>query len=120
MARGHLAPLFALALLALPSGANGQAGKKPPAVKPPSPAEVQRAADNFRILISGLQSEKVPQAVKNVLFICAYSNPFAKISEGTDKVIADKKLDRKNPTQVLSAMAAVCGFRPEMANPPKK
>ncbi|MBU0554529.1 MAG: hypothetical protein KKD64_05775 [Alphaproteobacteria bacterium] len=86
----------------------------------PTQAQLQHAAENFRIMVSALQSDKVPQAVKSILFTCSYSNPFSKISEGTDKLIADKKLDRKNPTQVLSAMAAVCGFRPEMANPPKK
>ena len=86
----------------------------------PSQAQLQRAAENFRIMVGALQSDKVPQAVKSILFTCSYGNPFSKISEGTDKLIADKKLDRKNPTQVLSAMAAVCGFRPEMANPPKK
>ena len=88
----------------------------------PSQAAMQHAADNFRILVSALQSDKVPQPVKSILFTCAYGNPFSKISEGTDKVMTEKKLDKKNPTQVLTAMAAICGYRPEMAKPaaPKK
>ena len=90
----------------------------------PSQAVMQHVADNFRILMSALQSDKVPPPVKSVLFTCVYGNPFGKISEGTDKVMTEKKLDKKNPTQVLTAMAAICGYRPEMAKPaapaPKK
>lgn len=85
-----------------------------------SQAQVQRAAENFQVLMSGLQSDQIPQSIKGVLFGCIYGNSFGQISEGTDKVISERKLDRKNPTQVLSAMAAVCGFRPEAANSPKK
>lgn len=117
--RSALALGLALALLA-PTGANAQAakGKAPPV---PSKAVIDRAAENFRILISGLQSDKVPQPVKNVLFACIYSNPFSKISEGTDKVMIEKKADRSNPSMVIGAMAAICGYRPgEMGATPKK
>ena len=97
---------------------------KPAGPTPPSQAQVQAAANNFRIMMSALQSDKVPQPVKNVLFVCIYSNPFAKISEGTDKAIAAKKADKNNPTIVLGAMAGVCGLKPEMlakpATPPAK
>ena len=79
---------------------------------------MQHAADNFRILVSALQSDKVPQPVKSILFTCTYGNPFSKISEGVDKVMTEKKLDKTNPTQVLTAMAAICGYRPEMAAKP--
>lgn len=123
MIRARLVPVLGIAALALqPAMLHAQA-KKPatPAAKPPSQAEMQRAANNFRVMLSGLQSDKVPQAVKNVLFICAYSNPFSKISEGTDKALTAKKADKNNPTMVLGAMAAVCGFKPEMAGAqPKK
>ena len=101
------APLLAQAKPARPAGH-------------PSEAQLQHAAENFRIMVSGLQSDKIPQPVKSILFTCAYGNPFSKISENTDKLMTEKKLDRKNPTQVLSAMAAVCGLRPEMVAPPKK
>lgn len=109
------------ALLLSPGVVHAQA--KPAAPKPPSQAQMQGAANNFRIMMSALQSDKVPQPVKNVLFVCAYSNSFSKISEGTDKAIAAKKADKNNPTIVLGAMAGVCGLRPEMlskAAPPAK
>jgi len=104
------------ACLALPAPLLAQARTQPA----PSQAQMERAAENFRVMISALQSDKVPQAVKGILFTCAYGNSFSQISEGTDKLITEKKLDRKNPSQVLSAMAAVCGFRPEAAAPAKK
>ncbi len=113
----RLAPVVAPMLaLCLPAPVLAQAR---PATAP-SQAQLTRAAENFRIMMSALHSDKIPQAVKSILFTCTYGNPFSKISEGTDKVVAEKKLDRKNPTQVLSAMAAVCGYRPDMATPPKK
>ena len=118
---------LALAMIAAaPAPVMAQAAK-PQAPKPqalPSQAVMQHVADNFRILMSALQSDKVPPPVKSILFTCVYGNPFGKISEGTDKVMTEKKLDKKHPTQVLTAMAAICGYRPEIAKPaapaPKK
>ena len=107
---------LALAMIAAaPSPVMAQAAK--PQAQP-SQAAMQHAADNFRILVSALQSDKVPQPVKSILFTCTYGNPFSKISEGVDKVMTEKKLDKTNPTQVLTAMAAICGYRPEMAAKP--
>lgn len=107
--------LVAAVIAAAPAPVLAQAAKPQPL---PSQAVMQHAVDNFRILVSALQSDKVPQPVKSILFTCIYGNPFSKINEGTDKVMTEKKLDKKNPTQVLTAMAAICGYRPEMANPP--
>jgi len=115
--RFRLALPLALASAALMPGVL-HAQAKPAAPKPPSQAEMQRAADNFRVLMSAMQSDKVPQPVKNVLFVCLYSNPFSKITDGTDKALAAKKADKNNPTMVLGAMAAVCGFKPEMLPKP--
>jgi len=116
-ARHPLCAALALAIAAPAAPGMAQAAKTGPT---PTQAQMQHAAENFRVLVSALQSDKVPQAVKGILFTCMYANPFSKVSESTDKVVAEKKLDKKNPSQVLSAMAAVCGFRPEMANQPKK
>ncbi len=118
--RLRLARSVALMLLfAAPAGV--EAAKAPAAAPVPTKPQLDRAAENFRIMISALQSDKVPQPVKSVLFVCAYSNSFSKISEGTDKVIDQKKLDRNNPSMVVGAMAAVCGYRPgEMGAQPKK
>jgi hypothetical protein len=119
MSRSRLALALFGGLLALqPVAVHAQV--KAPAVRQPTQAEMQRAADNFRVMVAAFQSDKVPQPVKNVLFVCAYSNSFAKISEGVDKAIAAKKADRTKPEIVLGAMAAVCGFRPPAAVPPKK
>jgi hypothetical protein len=107
--------LFLALCLCVPAQLRAQVAQQAP-----SQAQAQRAAENFQVMMSALQSDKVPQPVKGLLFGCIYGNSFRQISESTDKVVSDKKLDRKNPTQVLSAMAAVCGFRPSAANPPKK
>ena len=124
MARLRLAAALAASALALsPVAASAQA-KKAPAPVAPNPAQVQRAAAIFNVYMGALQSKEVPQVVKNVLFICVYSNPFSKIADGTDKAIAAKKVDKNNPNNMLGAMSAVCGMRPEMlkqpVTPPKK
>ena len=117
MARfGLVLPLVALALS--PAAADAQAAK-PPVVRP-SQAQMQRGADILNVAMGALQSKDVPPVVKNVLFICIYSNPFSKISDGVDKVIAQKKVDKTNPNNVLGAMSAVCGLRPDMLKQPAK
>ena len=99
-----------LALVGLPVSASAQAAKTPP-----SKAQMETVSLRFRVLVSALQSDKVEQPVKNVLFSCIYSNSMAKISEGMDKAIAANKqvkVDTSNPTQLLGIMAGVCGYRP--------
>jgi len=48
-----------------------------------------------------------------------YSNKLETISEAIDKLIAANpgKVDRAKPDDLLSAMVAVCGYKPS-ANPP--
>jgi hypothetical protein len=122
MARFALA--LAIGALALaPATAQAQAAKKPAApVATPNKAQLERAAANLRVYVSALQSDKIPEAVKTVLFLCVYSNPFKEISEGTDKALAAKKASNTDPNMVVGAMAAVCGFKPGQipAPAPKK
>lgn len=109
MRRALPPPMIALAGLVLaPTVANAQAGKAPASTK----AEIERAASNLRVFMAALQSDKVPEVVKSALFACIYSNSFGQISVGTDKALAEKKADRNDPNQVVTAMAAVCGVRP--------
>ena len=111
MARPSILLAFALAGLALaPASALAQAKKAP--TPAPSKAEVDRAASNLRVFVSALQSDKIPEVVKSALFACIYSNSFAQISEGTDKLLAEKKMDKADPNNAIGAMAAVCGYRP--------
>lgn len=93
--------------------------KSPPPAAVPTKAEIERAASNFRVFMAALQSDKIPEVVKSALFACAYSNSFSKISASTDKLLADRKLDKTDHNQVISAMAAVCGVQPGQA-PAKK
>ncbi len=126
MARARFALAFAAVAFALtPVAAQAQAAKKPaPAARQPTKAELERAAANLRVYVSALQSDKIPEAMKTVLFVCIYSNSFKEISEGTDKALASKKASNTDPNMVVSAMAAVCGFRPGQipapTTPPKK
>ncbi len=114
MARLQLA--FAAALLLAPVATLAQPPKN--AAPAPTRAQLERAAANLRIYVSALQSDKIPEAVKTALFACVYSNPFSKISEGTDKALAARKVSNTDPNMVVAAMAAVCGFKPGQALAP--
>jgi hypothetical protein len=92
---------------AAPAAPAASAGQQPP-------AEVQHAMLYLKVLISGLQSDQVEQPVKGALVGCLYNNSLGKITDSMDKVIAENpsKISRDNPSELLSAMAAICGFRP--------
>jgi hypothetical protein len=92
-----------------------QVAKAPPADR----ASVERAAFNFKLLTSAMQSDKIPGPVKDRLFGCIYNNSLGKISEAMDKVIAENKgkIVRTNPDQMIAVMAGVCGFRPQAPAP---
>jgi len=116
----RILPIIALgaALVASPSLAATKSVAKP-AAKPSAaaaaqaPAEVQDAMLYLKVLISALQSDKVEQPVKGALVGCLYNNSLGKITESMDKLIAENpgKVSRDNPNQLLSALAAVCGYQ---------
>lgn len=117
--RARLPILLACALAgAIPASALAQA-KSPAPAAAPDKADIERAASNFRVFLSALQSDQIPQVVKSALFACVYSNSFSQISTSTDKLLAERKLNKTDHNQVISAMAAVCGVRPGQA-PAKK
>lgn len=118
---------LAVPVQAAPKKAPAQSGGKPAPAKAgaaapaagghaPSP-EVERAMLYLKVLISGLQSEKVEGPIKGALVGCIYNNSLEKISESMDKVIAENpgKIHRDNPTELLSAMVAICGYKPAAA-----
>lgn len=120
-------PLIIAASVALASApALAAAPKKAPA-KPAAaastaqrpPAEVEHAMLYLKVLISGLQSDKVEQPVKGALVGCLYNNSLGKITESMDKVIAENpgKISREDPSQVLAAMVQICGYQPQGAAP---
>lgn len=85
------------------------------AATPGGNQEVQSALLYLKVLISGLQSDKVEEPVKAALVGCLYDNSLGKISTSMDKVIADNptKIHKDNPSEVLSVMAQICGYRPQ-------
>lgn len=108
----------ALVLLSAPAmGATAAAGK--PAAGPASREQVQHAELYLKVLIGGLQSDKVPEPVKGALVGCIYTNSLSKISDSMDKVIAanPSKIHRDKPNELLEAMAAICGYRSAAAAP---
>jgi len=121
----RILPLIALgaALVAAPAAA--VAPKKAPAKAPVAataqtpPPEVEHAMFYLKVLISALQSDKVEQPVKGALVGCIYNNSLSKITDSMDKVIAENagKISRDDPNQVLSAMVAICGYKPVGAAP---
>ena len=105
-------------------GYGGSAAAAAPAPAPaatPAPqadqAQVEGAMLYLRVLISALQSDKVEQPVKGALVGCLYNNSLSTISGSMDKVIAQNpdKIHRDNPSELLSAMAQICGYTPAAA-----
>ncbi|GFE74298.1 MULTISPECIES: hypothetical protein [Novosphingobium] len=133
--RGKASFIAAVALVAgLAAPAQAAAPKKAPAkaaapaktaaapaagAHAPSP-EVERAMLYLKVLISGLQSDKVEPPAKGALVGCIYTNSLQKISDSMDKVIAENpgKIHRENPSELLSAMVAICGYKPAAAAQP--
>ena len=91
-------------------------------VKPTLTEEQQtHAVQAFAVMASAMRSEKVGNDVKSALMGCIYSNKLETISDAIDKLIVANpgKVDRNNADQLLSAMVAVCGYKPtEAAAPP--
>jgi hypothetical protein len=92
-----------------------------PAAKPGAggDGQVQSALLYLKVLISGLQSDKVDEPVKAALVGCLYDNSLGKISQSMDKVIAENsgKIHKDNPSEVLSVMARICGYQPAQGAP---
>jgi hypothetical protein len=104
LAAGPLALGLAVPAQAAPKKAPAKAASTKPAAAPAAGAhaaspEVETAMLYLKVLISGLQSEKVEAPAKGALVGCIYNNSLQKIS-------------RDNPTELLSAMVAICGYKP--------
>lgn len=121
LAAGPLVLGFAIPVQAAPKkapaakAAPAKAGAAAPAAGAHAPSpELESAMLYLKVLISGLQSEKVEGPAKGALVGCIYNNSLQKISESMDKVIAENpgKISRDNPTELLSAMVAICGYKP--------
>jgi hypothetical protein len=114
----------AIAGAALLAGQQAPAFAQATANAPISEAQQAHAVQNFAVLASAMQSDKVPEGVKAALMGCIYSNKLETISDAIDKLIAANpgKVDRNKPEDLLSAMVAVCGYKgdataPAAANP---
>ena len=86
----------------------------PPSLQP-TKEQIEDAAYQMRVLVAGMNSDKVDAPIKDALFECLYQNSFAKISDGIGKVIAGNpgKINKRDPEQVLGVMAGICGYRPK-------
>jgi hypothetical protein len=81
------------------------------------PAEVQDAMLYLKVMISALQSDTLEQPIKGAIVGCLYGESLGDITSNMSKLIAQNpgKVNRDNPSQVLSALLAVCGYRAEDA-----
>lgn len=79
--------------------------------------QVEDAMLYLKVLISGLQSDKVEQPVKGALVGCLYNNSLGKITDSMDKVIAENpgKINKSNPNELLGVMVRICGYSPGAA-----
>jgi hypothetical protein len=87
-------------------------------VKPAATEEQQtHAVQAFAVMSSAMRSDKIGNDVKSALMGCIYSNKLETISDAIDKLILANpgKVDRNNADQLLSAMVAVCGYKPTSA-----
>lgn len=107
----------ALAALLGSTGALAAAPAKAQIKAPASKAEVQDAMLYLKVLISGLQSEKVEQPVKGALVGCLYNNSLGQITDSMEKVIAENpgKIHKDNPSELLGVMVRICGYNPQAA-----
>ncbi|MBO9582337.1 MAG: hypothetical protein J7498_15725 [Sphingobium sp.] len=113
-----------LAAATLLAASNAPVSAQTTAPKPAAPAtqptkeQIDDAAFQMRVLVGAMNSDKVEAPVKDALFECLYQNSFSKISEGIAKVIAQNpdKIAKRDPTQVLTVMAGICGYRPKPAD----
>jgi hypothetical protein len=87
-----------------------------------SETQQQHAVQDFAVLASAMQSDKVPEDVKAALMGCIYSNKLETISTAIDKLIAANpgKVNRAKADDLLSAMVAICGYKPSAAAPGAK
>jgi hypothetical protein len=108
----------AVALLATahaPAFAQANAPAKPALTE----EQQTHAVQDFAVMASAMRSEKIGDDVKAALMGCIYSNNLQTISTAIDKLIVANpgKVDRAKPDDLLSAMVAVCGYKPS-ATPP--
>jgi hypothetical protein len=82
----------------------------------------EHAVQDFAVLASAMRSENVPDDVKAALMGCIYSNKLETISTAIDSLIAANpgKVDRTKPDDLLSALVAVCGYKPSATAPAAK
>ena len=101
---------------------SGSAIAQTTASNPISATEQQHAVQNFAVLASAMQSDKVPEDVKAALMGCIYSNKLETIGTAIDKLIEANpgKVDRAKPDDLLSAMVAICGYKPSASAPTAK
>lgn len=106
--------LVAMVAMTVAGGAGAQTVAKP------SKSQIDNAGRDLTILAAAMDSDKVPNVVKNALFQCLYQNTLAKISEATTKALVANKLDRADPSKVLGVMAGICGYKPGAAPAAKR
>lgn len=109
-----IAGTSSVAYAAAPKAAAKSAAKPAAAAPAGGDSQAQHAMLYLKVLISGLQSDKIEEPVKGALVGCIYDNSLGKITESMDKVIAENagKISRDNPSELLSVMARICGYQP--------
>jgi len=110
-----LAGLAMAALAPASAPAQQRQGQANPAPRAPTRAELDRSAANFRVFVSALQDNGMPERVKSGLFICVHSFPFGRISADTDRLLSQRDWSRSDPNLVLRAMIHACGVPPPPA-----
>lgn len=95
------------AAIAMAAGPAVAATKTPPK---PTVAQIKSAQDTLSLIVSALNSDDVPQNMKDGLFGCLYENSLSTIAADASQLLQKiPKLDPKDPTARLLVVARVCG-----------
>ena len=105
-----------LGLVAAPVAA--QTAPEAPAATPEQEQPMSRAGLIFSLFANAVKVDGIPEAEKDALIGCLYSNTLETISQATGKALAENpQIDASDPTNVYLVAAIVCGAR-EAGAPP--
>lgn len=105
-----------LGLAAAPAAA--QTAPEAPTATPEQEQTMSRAGLIFSLFANAVKVDEIPEAEKDGLIGCLYSNTLETISEATGKALAENpQVDASDPTNVYVVAAIVCGAR-EVGAPP--
>ncbi|MGB7404679.1 MAG: hypothetical protein WA906_03240 [Pacificimonas sp.] len=104
--------LFPVAIFAATALTMATAGFAQTAVSLPSEKEGQQAFRTLSVIVSAIQSDEVPERVKNAVFACLYEKPLKEVTSLLYENLEKVNVDPTDNTKVLVILATMCGAPP--------